>query len=124
MPNPLKRTANPPDPYTQLFYEEITTRAAQRIRELRGSENLLAVMAAMVQPLHGTVEQADVGPDVAQISAALFPAAPLPKELHRRTSAFMDRWGDLEEELAHDALGDLDDIMRLSERLAAAVETA
>jgi hypothetical protein len=90
----------PPDAYTRRFYEEVTTRTAERIltllkedvdRAVKFAQSITAELPT-ASPLIDAISTTKVG-EVADIAKALFPRGPDPAtELLRPDTPFMDEW--------------------------------
>jgi hypothetical protein len=90
---------HPPDPYTQRFYEEITTRAAERVLALVADGDARALQFAAsvgAMPWPGPAPDAATALEagrVADVRAALFPRGPDPAtELRDDDTPFMNEW--------------------------------
>ncbi|WP_422734252.1 hypothetical protein ACN26Y_03030 [Micromonospora sp. WMMD558] len=125
MDNSLDPAISAPDEYTSQFYDEMTTRAANRMAEWAGHVHCRAILAALVEATAGTVPDVEVlgsggdaGTDAAALAATLFPRGPLPNELHQRRGPFTDYWGDLVDRLDLDAGAELDRVDQLADALA------
>jgi hypothetical protein len=116
MSNALEMTVNAPDPYTQSFYREITGRAAEKALATRDHRDQIAILAAMVKPVGKTVP-AELGDDVSVVVAQLFPRGPFDAELFRRSSDFVDYWGDEVEAIDRDVLPSLERFTQVADRI-------
>ncbi|MDG4827856.1 ATP-binding protein [Solwaraspora sp. WMMD1047] len=133
--NALEHSLNAPDEYTQQFYLEMTTRAAQQMLAWGRHQHRSEFIAALVGPIGGDPGAVPVGSDAAvaaaaddaaesaervvQVAGLLFPRGPLEAELHGRNSEFTDHWGDIVETLSVDTMAELDRIEALAARTAA-----
>lgn len=87
-----------PDEYTQQFYIEITTRAAERIVALTGRPDLLwSFITAMTREIPsestlGPSGASRIGGNVNAIRERLFPRGPTADELRADNSDFMANW--------------------------------
>ncbi|MDQ3764407.1 MAG: hypothetical protein M3460_23450 [Actinomycetota bacterium] len=93
-----------PDEYTQQFYIEIITRAAQRIAALIDRPtHQRSFVTTMMRELRGLATLAlssgsDIGGDVNAIREQLFPRGPADHELYSEDSNFMANWSVFNEE--------------------------
>jgi len=137
-PNPLQENISPPDPYTQMFYAEITERAAARILAARADPavDTAAFVAAMTSPFDDAFEgqlPAGFAPDgttladgsnatpaAVAVAASLFPPGPTDEDLLQNPSVFLDAFDDLKEDLTVqlDSLDDLQQLARAFDALA------
>ncbi|MFA1549447.1 hypothetical protein [Actinomadura chokoriensis] len=100
-----------PDEYTQQFYVEITTRAAERVADLADRPPLLRRFVDLLLEEVPRDKQSEV-PDVtglrtdlARVRSRLFPAGPTADEMRLEESPFMDDWNVLFEDAADPAAG-------------------
>ncbi|WFE23530.1 hypothetical protein O7621_09765 [Solwaraspora sp. WMMD937] len=134
--NTLDDSVNPPDEYTQRFYQEMSQLAAEKAAAWIGHTEQEALIAALVEPFGGHVPEASLveqwryrpglasGAEAASRTAALaelaqdlFPSAPANTDLHRRTSDFTDYWANVTEGVDRNASLDLDRIDWLAGRI-------
>ncbi|WP_422772776.1 hypothetical protein ACN28C_07230 [Plantactinospora sp. WMMC1484] len=109
----LDHSVNPPDEYTQRFYQEMSDRATGRARESASRADRDGILAALVAPTGGAVP-GDLRPGVL---TGLFPRNVLEGELHRRESEFADYWGDLVEGWDLDVLAEMERAIALADRI-------
>jgi hypothetical protein len=98
-----------PDEYSQQFYVEMTTRAAERVAALADRPSLLGRFADSLLaevPREGEPPDATgLGTDLVQIRTRLFPAGPTSDEIRLEESAFMAGWNVLFEDAADPVTG-------------------
>lgn len=94
-----------PDEYTQQFYIEITTRAAQLIEKLADSATRQQFISTLrrVLPEEWVADNPVPTPlqyhDAAALSEQLFPSGPAENELRTKGSAFMNEWRLLRQDI-------------------------
>jgi len=108
-----------PDEYTQRFYDEITSRVQDRLRELVAHEQVQDAVAAVERlsavftPSLTRDVLARLDPADAATVLVIFPAGPKDGELGSEASDFMDRWG-LFDDTAPDSDPDLEAVLELT----------
>ncbi|MDM4719627.1 hypothetical protein QTQ03_08525 [Micromonospora sp. WMMA1363] len=134
--NTLNDSVNPPDEYTQRFYQEMSQFAAGKAAAWAGHPERHTIMTALVGPIGADVPDASLVEQwraelsipsglepgsrtaaLAQLAGKLFPRGPAISDLHRRTSEFTDHWANVTEDVDRDALTDLDRIDQLAVRI-------
>jgi hypothetical protein len=129
--NPLRADSSPPDPYTQQFYKEMTTRAAEGVLAAAAGPAIdaAALLTAMTEPFRpafagGLPGGSGLGGlDLAAVATALFPPGPTEDDLGQKKSAFIQAFDKIKEDVSLD-LDWLADLAGLAEAFGALAQSA